>query len=91
VTSARTLGKGIRLVGTWDDELNLLFSQGHKNFQDKTPCNWCHLRKPMVHRYAIAKKGEVPVFSEQVFCSVACFRKRKETPNQQTSQGVARG
>jgi len=80
VTSAKHPGKPFRLVGTYDDELTLLFSQGYKNFEDKTPCNWCSLRKPMMHRFATAKKGEAVTFGDKVFCSVDCFRKRDQSP-----------
>jgi hypothetical protein len=82
VTSAREPGKPtpIRLVGTYDNEDTLLFSQGYKNFRDKTPCNWCSKKMPLMHRYAIAKKGEPIVFAEAVFCSVDCWHKRDQSP-----------
>lgn len=85
MTSAKPRGNSFRLLGTWDDEGTLLFSQGHKNFKDKTPCNWCHLKKPMMYRYAIAKKGEVPQFSTEVYCSVLCYRRMAERPNSKAS------
>jgi hypothetical protein len=72
-----------RIVGTYDDEGTMLFSKGQKNFKDKAGCNWCHLKKPLMHRYALAKKGEVPQFSETIFCSPTCYRKRAESPNRQ--------
>ena len=82
VTSAKQPGSStpIRLVGTYDKDGTLLFSQGYKNFQDKNSCQHCRVKRPMMHRYAIAKKGEKPTFSEATFCSVACFRKRDEKP-----------
>ena len=85
--NARTPGNGstelVRLVGTYDETGKLLFSKGLKNFKDKTECNWCRVKRPMMHRYAIAKKGEKPNFSEKLFCSVACFRKRDKSPYQE--------
>ena len=91
MTHAREPGKSIppRLIGTYDDELTLLFSQGYKNFKDKTPCNWCSLRKPMMHRFATAKKGEAVTFGDKIFCSVDCFRKRDQSPNLDVQQPLA--
>lgn len=92
MTNAKTPGSGstgqapFRLIGTYDNEDTLLFSQGFKNFKDKTPCNWCSLRKPLMHRYAIAKKGQPVVFAEAVFCSVDCWRKRDQSPLTQPQQ-----
>jgi hypothetical protein len=43
----------------------------------------------MMHRYALAKKGEKPEFSEAVYCSVRCFRNRDKSPFPQTPQGLA--
>jgi hypothetical protein len=90
VTSASQPGKPtpIRLVGTYDENGTLLFSQGYKNFTSKMECNWCHLRRPMMHRYAMAKKGETPDFGEKIFCSVACFRRRERSPFQETPGGL---
>jgi hypothetical protein len=36
----------------------------------------------MMHRYAIAKKGEPIVFAEAVFCSESCWHKRDQSPVQ---------
>jgi hypothetical protein len=80
VTNAKTPGSGstgqahFRIVGTWDEEGTLIFSQGYKNFQSKDSCHYCHLKKPMMHRYALAKKGEELAFSEEVYCGMVCFR-----------------
>ena len=91
MTNAKQPGSStpIRLVGTYDQEGTLLFSQGYKNFTSKSECNWCHLKFPMMHRYALAKKGEKPEFSEAVYCSVRCFRNRDKSPFPQTPQGLA--
>ncbi len=91
MTNARERGRLFRIMGTWDVDGTLLYSLGHKNFREKEPCNWCSQRKPMMHRYALAKKGEIPRFSEQVFCSAECYRKRVESPHKGDSQGGLQG
>jgi hypothetical protein len=90
VTNAKQPGSStpIRLVGTFDDKGTLLFSRGYKNFQDKNSCDWCHVKRPWMHHYALAKKGEKPNFSDASFCSVECYRKRDKSPFQQTPGGL---
>jgi hypothetical protein len=69
-------------VGTWDDQENLLFSQGTKNFKDKTDCAQCHKRKPMMKKFVIGRKGQSIEFTDNhVFCDQNCFRKWKEKPS----------
>ncbi len=80
MTNAKPRGKPFRLVGTYDNEDTLLFSQGTKNFINKTPCAFCHLLKPMVYRFATAKKGQAIEFGTDIFCSVDCYRKHDQMP-----------
>jgi hypothetical protein len=75
VTSAKRHGKSIRVMGTWDIDESLLYSQGYKNFKTKDGCSFCSLKKPMMKRFAIAKKGETPQFSKESFCGAECYRK----------------
>jgi len=70
----------IRLVGTFDDTGILLFSRGYKNFKTKATCDYCNARNPMMHRYARAKKGEQLTFSDVMFCSVSCYKRRLKSP-----------
>lgn len=86
MTNAKTPGSGtiVRLVGTYDDTGVLLFSQGYKNFKNKDSCTYCHEKKPMMHHYAMAKKGERLTFSETSYCSANCFRKRDKSPYKET-------
>ena len=72
--------KPFKIVGTWDQEGTLIFSQGYKNFKSKDGCSNCHLKKPMMHKYALAKKGESLVFSEDAYCGMQCFRDKKNRP-----------
>lgn len=67
-----------RLVGTWDNEGTLLFSQGFKNFIAKKSCGYCQRIQPMMHNYATAKKNEKLTFSTEVFCNLECYRKYDE-------------
>lgn len=69
--------KPFRIVGTWDEEGTLIFSQGYKNFKSKDSCSSCRMKKPMMHKYALAKKGEKLEFSEDTYCSMQCFRDKK--------------
>jgi hypothetical protein len=84
VTSAKR--PGFRLVGTWDDDGTLLFSQGQKNFVSKDSCHQCSKKKPMMYRYALAKKGEKLNFSEEIYCSMDCFSRHYDT----LSRGIAK-
>jgi hypothetical protein len=86
VTFARQRGKSFRIVGTYDNEDRLLYSQGQKNFRDKKECTFCHQKKPMVYRFAIALKGEPIVFGDDLYCSVSCFHKRDQSPLTQPQQ-----
>jgi hypothetical protein len=60
----------------------MLFSRGSKNFTDKVPCSQCEKKKGMMHRYALAKKNQAPIFSDELFCSVDCYRRRQEKQSQ---------
>jgi hypothetical protein len=82
VTSVKMPGKPFRIVGTWDDQENLLFSMGSKNFKSKAECAACHKRKPMMHKFVIGRKGQSIEFADsQVFCDKTCFRRWKEHPS----------
>lgn len=82
MTFARERGKFFRIVGTYDNEDRLLFSQGQKNFRDKAECSYCHLKKPMVYRFAVALKHEPIAFGDALYCSVSCFHKHDQRPQQ---------
>lgn len=90
MTSAKQPGRPmpIRLVGTYDETGLLLFSKGFKNFSVWADCGWCHTRKPLMHHYAVAKKGDSLDFSDAAFCSVRCYRNRRKSPFQEILGGL---